>query len=290
MFTPSFLIQVFIGGILMGGIYSFIALGLTLIFGVMKVINFAHGALLMLGMYASFWLMTLFGIDPNLSVFITIPVFFGIGWLIQRFLIEPVLDAPHLVQIVVTLGLTMFLENIALFFWSPDYRSVQVSYQDANILIGDISIGFTRLISFILAIVGTGTLYLFLKRTTIGKAIRATADDKEAAILMGINQKKIYYIAFGIGAACVGMAGSFITPIFFVDPYIGGVFVLMAFVVVIMGGIGNFLGALVCGLIVGVTESFGAIFMPGSSKRVLPFALLILIMMFKPAGLFGRRS
>lgn len=290
MFTPSFIIQVFISGVLMGGIYSFIALGLTLIFGVMKVINFAHGALLMLAMYASFWLLTLFGIDPYLSVLVTIPVFFGIGWLIQRFLIEPVLDAPHLIQIVVTLGLTMFLENIALFLWSPDYRSVQVSYQEANILLGDVSVSFTRLMSFILAIAGTGALYLFLKRTNIGKAIRATADDKEAAILMGINQKKVYYIAFGIGAACVGMAGSFITPVFFVDPYIGGVFVLMAFVVVIMGGIGSFLGALVCGLIVGVTESFGAIFMPGSMKRVLPFALLIIIMLFKPTGLFGRRA
>lgn len=290
MFNPSFIIQIFIGGILMGGIYSFIALGLTLIFGVMKVINFAHGALLMLAMYASFWLLTLFGIDPYLSVLVTIPVFFGIGWLIQRFLIEPVLDAPHLIQIVVTLGLTMFLENIALFLWSPDYRSVQVSYQEASILLGDVSISFTRLMSFLLAIAGTGALYLFLKKTNIGKAIRATADDKEAAILMGINQKKVYYIAFGIGAACVGMAGSFITPVFFVDPYIGGVFVLMAFVVVIMGGIGSFLGALVCGLIVGVTESFGAIFMPGSMKRVLPFALLIIIMLFKPTGLFGRRA
>jgi branched-chain amino acid transport system permease protein len=290
MFNPSFIIQIFIGGILMGGIYSFIALGLTLIFGVMKVINFAHGALLMLGMYTSYWLLTIFGIDPYLSVFVTIPLFFVIGWLIQRFLIESVLDAPHLTQIVITLGLTMFLENIALFLWSPDFRSVQVSYQEAKILLGDISISFTRLMSFILAIGGTGALYLFLKGTDIGKAIRATADDKEGAILMGINYKQVYYIAFGIGAACVGMAGSFITPVFFVDPYIGGVFVLMAFVVVIMGGIGNFLGALICGLIVGVAESFGAIFMPGSMKRVLPFTLLIIIMLFKPTGLFGRRT
>jgi branched-chain amino acid transport system permease protein len=289
MFTPSLIIQVFISGVLMGGIYSFIALGLTLIFGVMKVINFAHGALLMLGMYASFWLLTLFGIDPYLSVLVTIPVFFGIGWLIQRFLIEPVLDAPEYVQILITLGLATFLENLALFLWSPDYRSVQVSYQEATILLGEISISFTRLMSFFLVIFGTGALYLFLKKTDIGKAIRATAEEKEGAILMGIDYKRIYYIAFGIGAACVGMAGSFITPIFFVDPYIGNVFILMAFVVVIMGGIGNFLGALICGFIVGVLESFGAIFMPGSMKQVLPFSLLIVIMLFKPTGLFGRK-
>ena len=199
-------------------------------------------------------------------------------------------DAPEHVQILITIGLATFLENLALFLWRPDFRSVEVSYQDAAILLGDISISFARLTSFALAIIGTCALYIFLKKTDIGRAIRATAEEREGAILMGIDYKRIYCIAFGIGGACVGMSGSSITPIFSVDPYIGGMFILMAFVVVIMGGIGNFWGALVCGLIVGILESVGAIFMPGSMKQVLPSPSLIVILLFKPTGLFGRRG
>jgi branched-chain amino acid transport system permease protein len=285
----SLVLQAIISGILLGGVYSFVALGLTLIFGVMKVVNFAHGALLMWGMYTSFWLHTLLKIDPYLSVIITIPLFFGIGWVIQRWLIEPVLDAPEFAHILITLGLSTFLENLALFLWSSDYRSVKVSYQEERIFLGGISISYTGLMAFVFVIIGTCLLYFFLKKTDLGRAIRATAEEKEGAILMGIDYKRVYYIAFGIGAACVGAAGSFITPIFFVDPYTGLSFILMAFVVVIMGGIGNLGGALICGLIVGITESFGALFMTGSMKQVLPFSLLIVMILFKPTGLFGSK-
>lgn len=284
----SLVLQAIISGILLGGVYSFVALGLTLIFGVMKVVNFAHGALLMWGMYTSFWLHTLLKIDPYLSVIITIPLFFGIGWVIQRWLIEPVLDAPEFAHILITLGLSTFLENLALFLWSSDYRSVKVSYQEERIFLGGISISYTGLMAFVFVIIGTCLLYFFLKKTDLGRAIRATAEEKEGAILMGIDYKRVYYIAFGIGAACVGAAGSFITPIFFVDPYTGLSFILMAFVVVIMGGIGNLGGALICGLIVGITESFGALFMTGSMKQVLPFGLLMVMILFKPTGLFGK--
>jgi branched-chain amino acid transport system permease protein len=282
------ILQTIVSGILLGGIYSFVALGLTFIFGVMKVVNFAHGALLMWGMYTAFWLHSLLGLDPYLSVLITVPLFFGIGWFIQRVLIEPVLDAPEFAHIMITLGLATVLENLALFLWSSDYRSVTVSYQEERILLGGISISFTSLMAFIFVIISTCILYFFLKRTDLGRAIRATADEKEGAILMGINYKRVYYIAFGIGAACVGAAGSFITPVFFVDPYTGLSFILMAFVVVIMGGIGNFWGALVCGLIVGVAESFGALIMTGSMKQVLPFVLLTVMILFKPTGLFSK--
>lgn len=282
-------LQTFISGILLGGVYSFVALGLTLIFGVMKVINFAHGSLLMWAMYTSFWAHYYLKIDPYLSALITIPLFWGAGWLIQRLLIEPVLDAPEFTHILITLGLSTFLENLALFLWTSDYRSVKVSYQGQRLPLESISISFTSLMAFLFVIIGTFLLYYFLKKTDLGRAIRATAEEKEGAILMGINYKRVYCIAFGIGAACVGAAGSFITPIFFVDPLTGLSFILMAFVVVIMGGIGNFWGTLVCGLIVGVTESVGALFMPGSMKQALPFALLIVMILFKPTGLFGNK-
>jgi len=285
----SLALQTFISGILLGGVYSFVALGLTLIFGVMKVINFAHGSLLMWAMYISFWVHYYLKIDPYLSALITIPLFWGAGWLIQRLLIEPVLDAPEFTHILITLGLSTFLENLALFLWTSDYRSVKVSYQGQRLPLESISISFTSLMAFLFVIIGTFLLYFFLKKTDLGRAIRATAEEKEGAILMGINYKRVYCIAFGIGAACVGAAGSFITPIFFVDPLTGLSFILMAFVVVIMGGIGNFWGTLVCGLIVGVTESVGALFMPGSMKQALPFALLIVMILFKPTGLFGNK-
>jgi len=286
----SVILQTLVSGILLGGIYSFVALGLTLIFGVMNVINFAHGALLMWAMYISFWLHHLLGMDPYLSVIITVPLFFAVGWLIQRFLIDPVFTASEFVHILITLGLAFFLENLALFLWQADHRSVTLGYQGKSIFLGTVSINYPLLLAFIFVIIFTGILYLFLKKTDLGRAIRATADNKEAAILMGIDYKKVYYIAFGIGAACVGAAGSFITPVFFVDPYSGHFFILMAFVVVIMAGIGSFWGTLICGIIVGVTESLGALIMVGSMKQVLPFGLLIFLILFKPTGLFGQKT
>jgi branched-chain amino acid transport system permease protein len=284
------ILQATVSGLLMGGVYGLIALGLTLIFGVMKIINFAQGSLMMLGMYVSYWVFVLFGIDPYLSIFISFVILFIIGVLTQIFLIEPIIDTPHHNPLLVTLGLYLFLDNMALLIWSPDFRVTKVSYAAATFMIQDIIFSFPRLMAFLFAFVVAFLLYLFLKKTDVGKAIRAISDEKVGAMLMGINVKRINIITFGIGSACAGIAGSIIVPFFHVEPTVGDRFVITAFVVVVLGGLGNFIGALVGGIILGVCEALGAILLPGSFKLLVIYMIFFLVLLFKPTGLFGRRA
>ena len=286
----SVLLQAFVNGILMGGVYSLVAVGLTLIFGVMNIINFAHGSLMMLGMFTTYWLYILLGIDPYLSLLFTIPVLFFLGLLIERFLIALVLDAQEYNQLLLTLGISMFIENFALFLWSPNFRTLQVAYLQKTATIGTVMITLPKVIAFLSAIILTTFLYCFLKSTYLGKAIRAASEEKEGAMTVGINLKQIYYIVFGIGTACVGAAGALTAPFFYVQPNVGGIFVITAFVVVVLGGMGNFIGALLGGLIIGLAESVGAAFVPGQLKQFIIYAIFILVLLFKPRGLFGRSS
>lgn len=283
-------IQAAVSGILMGGVYGLIAVGLTLIFGIMKIINFAHGSFMMLGMYASYWVFVLLGIDPYLSILISFGTLFIIGILTQVFLIEPVIDTPAHNPLLITLGLWLFLENLALMLWSPDFRTVKVPYAAKSFTLHGVILSFPRILAFLFAFAVAILLYLFLKKTDIGKAIRAISDEKIGAMLMGINVKKINYITFGIGAACAGIAGSIITPFFHVEPYIGEHFVITAFVVVVLGGMGNFIGSLLGGIILGLCESLGAIFLPGSFKMLIIYLIFLLVLLFKPSGLLGRKS
>ena len=287
---PSMIIQACVSGILMGGVYSLIAVGLTLIFGIMKIINFAHGAFMMLGMYASYWVFIYFRIDPYLSIFISFAILFIIGILTQIFLIEPVIDTPEHNPLLITLGLWIFLENLALMIWSPDFRTVKVSYSAKSFVIHDIILSFPRLLAFLFAFVLAFLLYLFLQKTDIGKAIRAISEEKIGARLMGINVKKINYITLGIGAACAGVAGSIITPFFHVEPYIGEHFVITAFVVVVLGGMGNFIGSLVGGILLGLCEALAAVLLPGSVKLLVIYLIFMIVLLFRPAGLFGKRT
>jgi len=284
------LLQAIVNGILMGGVYGLIAVGLTLIFGVMNIINFAHGAFMMLGMYATYWLYVLLGIDPYLSLLLTIPLLFIVGLLIERFLIAQVLDAPGHNQLLLTLGISMFIENFAICLWSPNYRTLEVPYLQNVVNIGTVMISIPKVIAFLSAIIFTALLYYFLKKTDMGKAIRAASEEKEGALTVGINLKKIYYLAFGIGAACVGAAGTVIAPFFYVNPHVGGIFVIVAFVVVVLGGMGNFIGAFFAGLIIGLAESVGAAFVPGQVKQFIIYFIFILVLLFKPEGLFGRSN
>lgn len=288
--TAELFFQSLIDGILMGGIYGLVAIGLTLIFGVMKIINFAQGALLMLGMYVSYWCFALFGISPYISLPLSAVILFFMGMLIQRGVLQRMTGAPDHNQLLVTLGITLFIENLALVIFKPDFRSINLEGIPNTISILNLNIHTTKLIAFVFTIVLAIALFYFLKKTYIGKAIRATSINSGGAALVGVNIKKINYIAFGIGAALAGIAGALISPFFYTSPTVGSSFILTAFVVVVLGGLGNFLGALVGGVLIGVTESLGGAILPGSLKELVPYVIFILILMLKPNGLFGGKA
>jgi branched-chain amino acid transport system permease protein len=256
----------------------------------MKVINFAHGALMMLGMYASYWIATLLQINVYATIVFVLPLLFIVGVLFQRVLISPIMNAPAHNQLFLTLGVMLFLQNMAVYLWTPDYRILRTPYTNINFYIGDINISLVHILAFIMALVFSGILYVILHKTDLGRAIRASSEEPVGAKLMGINIKRIYWITFGIGAACAGVAGTAITPFFPIYPYVGDIFILTAYVVVVLGGMGSVLGALVGGLIIGMADSIGAMILPGSMKSVLSFVIFIMILLFKPTGLFGRQN
>jgi branched-chain amino acid transport system permease protein len=282
------IIQLIINGLLLGGIYALISIGLTFIFGVLEIINFAHGEFLMLGMYAAYWLFTLYGLDPYLSLMIILPLFFLIGLFVQRVAIQPIIDAPPLNQIFMTVGLSMVLQNAALFFWKADYRTVRTAHSALTLKTSGLIVSFPRLVAFVLAMMAIATLLLYLKKTYTGKAIRALAQERRGAMLMGINVYRTYQIAFGIGIACVGVAGAMLIPVYYAFPTVGSLFVLIAFVVVILGGYNSLIGALIGGLIIGLVEAFSGFFLSPHLKEAVYFVIFILILLFRPTGLFGR--
>jgi len=288
--NTSFIFQSLINGLLIGGVYSLVAIGLNMIFGVMKIVNFAHGSLMMVGMYVCYWAVRLAGIDPYLSILLTVPLLFVLGAVLQRFLINPIINAPEHNQLLLTLGVSLFLENLAVFLWSPDYRVLQTGYAQINFYFGDISISLVRVLAFLISMVGTVLLYLLLTKSDLGKAIRAASEQPVGAMIVGINVRRIYVASFGIGAACAGVAGAAVAPFFPVYPTVGGLFVITAFVVVVLGGMGSFIGAFFGGLIIGVAESMGAVFLPAAMKSLVSFVIFILILLFKPSGLFGGKS
>ena len=286
----TFIIQSLLNGLLIGGVYSLVAIGLTVIFGVMKVINFAHGALMMLGMYATYWIATLLQINVYATIVFVLPLLFIVGVLFQRVLISPIMNAPEHNQLFLTLGVMLFLQNMAVFFWTPDFRILRTPYANIYYYIGDITISLVHILAFIMALVFSGVMYVILHKTDLGRAIRAASEEPVGAKLMGINIKRIYWVTFGIGAACAGVAGTAITPFFPIYPYVGDIFVLTAYVVVVLGGMGSVFGAFIGGLIIGMADSIGAMILPGSMKSVLSFVIFIMILLFKPTGLFGRQN
>jgi branched-chain amino acid transport system permease protein len=284
------LIKVIINGLLMGGIYALISLGLTLIFGVVRIVNFAHGEFLMLSMYGAYWLFQLLGMDPYLSVLIIAPLFFFLGMLVQRGIFQPILNAPEVSQIFAAIGLIMVLQNLALFFWKADYRAIKTT--SSGLLIGPerFLVGMPRFVAFLAAVSIMLGLYFFIKNTYTGKAIRATGQDQGAALLMGINTKRIFLIAFGIGSSCVGIAGCLLMPIYSVFPTVGAYFILIAFVVVVLGGLGSMLGAFVGGLIIGLVEALSGYFISPTYKEAIYFIIFWFLLIYKPTGLFGSAS
>lgn len=279
--------QSLVSGFLIGGVYGLVAMGLTLIFGVLGIINFAHGALMVIGMYITYFASTLAGIDPYLSLLLSIPALFVIGILLQRFVIQKVMDAPPHNQLLLTVGLAVFLENLFLVFFSADPLGVQVSYGGSRFFVGETMVSLPRVYAFAAGILLGILFYLLLTRTDLGKSIRAAAQDREGAALSGVNVEWIFMLTFGLGCAAAGAAGSLIMPFFTVSPTTGETFNIPAFVVVVLGGMGNVPGALVGGILIGLTEGLGAVFLPGSSKQLGVFVVFILLLLLRPAGLFG---
>jgi branched-chain amino acid transport system permease protein len=288
-------LQTLIAGLLLGGLYALIGLGMTLIMGVMKIINLAHGELMMVGMYIAYWMFVLFNIDPYLSVFIATPALFFLGIAIQKFLVNPVLKVESILpenQVILTVGIGMVLANLATVFFKSDYRSTPVAYATNAFYLSDfwetspieLSLSVPWTVSFVFAVVITITLWFFLAKTDTGKSIRATAQDLEAAFLMGVNVKLMRVITFGIGAGLVGAAGCLFLPIYYLFPSLGGQFTLIAFVITILGGLGSTIGAIIGGLVLGVFESMTATYIGMGWAPVGRFVIFVVCLIFLPGG------
>ena len=283
------LLQAIINGILFGAVYATIGIGFSLVWGVMSIINLAHGSFIMVGAYLSFTLFTEFGFDPFLSIPLVMAVLFGIGYTIQRFLLNRVVRGSVFITLTFTFGLQILIANICLLIWSADFHSIKLPYSGAGIEVGGIVIPMVRLVIFIVALILTGLYYLFMRRTKTGVAISATALNFEGAKTVGINVNHIYAITFGISAALAGAAGALISPIMSFNPFLGGPLIGKSFIIAILGGLGSTIGALVGGMVLGLVETVGTIFLPSAYQELLGFVVLVLVLVFRPQGLLGKR-
>ncbi len=280
-------LQSLVNGLVMGGIYSLIAVGLTLVFGVMRIVNIAHGEFIMIGMYLAYFINVSLGTDPYLAILAVIPVMFLFGMAFYRFLIKPAIDKPPMNQVMITIGFSIVLVNLAMFLLSADYRSLNLGYFNHSFQVSLVMVGLPQLIAFLGSLGATALLYWILVHTQMGRMIRAVAQNRKAATLMGINVDWVFKLSMGVVACCAGVAGVLVLPIYYVFPEVGGFFIMLCFVVIVLGGMGNFIGALVGGIIVGLVESIGSLFLPGSLPLVATYILLIIFLLLRPEGLFG---
>ena len=278
-----------LNGLTTGAVYALVALGLTLIYGVLHIINFAHGAALMVALYAVYLLKTQFGIDPYLALVIVVPGMFVFGYALQRGIINRAGHGKDENILLVTLGIAIVLENLALLVFKSDTRSIETAYTLTTVAIGPAIIALPKLLAFGGALAASALLLLILTRTDLGRAIRAVAKEKHGAKLMGIDVDHVYAMCFGIGLACVGAAACFLLPAYYVNPQVGAGFVAVAFTIVVLGGMGSFVGALVGGLLIGVVESLSGLFLGESLGQIGIFAVFIAVLLFRPQGLFGAR-
>ncbi|MGO9016631.1 MAG: branched-chain amino acid ABC transporter permease [Dissulfurispiraceae bacterium] len=284
---PDQLLQQLADGLLIGLMYSLVAIGLTLIWGVMNIVNFAHGDFLMLGMFASFWLFTLYGIDPIFSIPICFVGMFIMGMLIYRFIVSKVMKGPILAQLVVTFGVSIFISNLAVYFWTPDFRLLPSTILHGTWQIRGIDLSIPKVAASLGSVIASVCMFFFLKRTKTGKAILATEMDREAALLMGINTERINSLSFGIGTALVGVAGAFLSTYYYIYPQVGGLFGTIAFCVVALGGFGSIEGAFIAGILVGLAQTLGGFFFDPSYKYAIVFMIYLITIWIRPQGLMG---
>ncbi|MFY9513226.1 MAG: branched-chain amino acid ABC transporter permease [Rubrivivax sp.] len=279
-----------LNGLTTGAVYALVALGLTLIYGVLHIINFAHGAALMLALYAVYLLKQHLGIDPYLALPLVVPAMFVLGYVLQRGVIERAAHGRDENILLVTLGLSIVLENLALMAFKSDTRTIDTAYTLQTVAIGPAFIALPKLVAFAGALLCSALLLWVVGRTDLGRAIRAVAKEKQGARLMGIHVEHVYAMSFGIGLACLGAAACFLLPAYYVNPQVGSGFVLVAFTIVVLGGMGSFAGALLGGLLIGVVESLCGLFLGESLGQIGIFVIFIAVLLFRPQGLFGARA
>jgi branched-chain amino acid transport system permease protein len=290
MLSPVILVPAVLNGLMTGAVYALVALGLTLIYGVLHIINFAHGALLTAAMFAAFFAYRLLGLDPYLAAVILTPLFFLLGYCLQRFIIGPAAHGEDRNILLVTLGLAVVIENALLYTFRADTRTINLPYAFNVVEVGTAFLAVPRVIAFGVVIVVALGLWLIMQWTDTGKAIRAVAKEKLGAELSGIDVAHIYSVTFGLGTACLAIAACLLMPTYYVNPSAGNAFVLVAFTIVVLGGMGSVVGALIGGLFVGVVESLSGLYLGESLGQIGIFVMFILVLLFRPSGLFGGRT
>lgn len=286
MITPTVVVQALVSGLLMGSIYGLVGVGFTLVFGVMEVVNFAHGHLVMAAMFGCWVLFQTLGVDPLLAIPLALAVGYVVGLGLYQLLVRHVVAAPQFAQVILTLALFIFLENGANFLFGGDLRAVTTTYTTAVWRVGDIAVSLSRLAGAAVAVAAVVGLQLVLRRTLFGRAIRAASNNRDGASLVGIDVPRLFRTTFALSVAAAALAGAVLTSFYLVSPFVGGELLLKAFVVMVIGGMGNVVGALLGGLIVGVVESIASVFVTASLGNAIVFALLILILLVRPSGLF----
>ena len=281
------LLQQIVNSLLIGSVYALVAIGLTLIWGVMNVLNFAHGDFLMIGMFIAFWCYTLFKMDPLLSIPICAALLFLLGVGVYRFIISKVMKGPGLAQLVVTFGVSIFLANLAVMLWTPDFRLIEKPLLAGTWSLGDIQLSIPKFAASVGSVVVSAAVFLFLKKTRTGKAILAVEMNRDAALLMGINTEKINSLSFGIGSALVGVAGAFLSMYYYIYPQVGGLFGLISFCIVALGGFGSIEGAFIAGILIGLVQTLGGYFFDPAYKYALVFLVYLITVWIRPQGLMG---
>jgi branched-chain amino acid transport system permease protein len=290
MLDPVILLSALLNGLTTGAVYALIALGLTLVYGVLHIINFAHGAALMVALYAVWLLREKLGIDPYVALLFVTLGMFALGYTLQRVVIERASHGKDENILLVTLGLAIVLENLALVGFKSDTHTIDTPYTLATVDVGPVMLAVPKLIAFGGALAAAAILFWIMRATDLGRAIRAVAREKHGAKLMGIDVERVYAVSFGIGMACVGAAACFLLPTYYVNPQVGSGFVLVAFTIVVLGGMGSFTGALIGGLLIGVVESLSGLWLGDSLGQIGIFAIFIVVVLLRPQGLFGARA
>jgi branched-chain amino acid transport system permease protein len=281
------LLQQIVNSLLIGSVYALVAIGLTLIWGVMNVLNFAHGDFLMVGMFIAFWCYTLFKMDPIFSIPVCAAVLFLLGLGIYRFIISKVMKGPGLAQLVVTFGVSIFLANLAVMLWTPDFRLIEKPLLSGTWSLGSVQLSIPKFAASVGSVVVSAGVLLFLKKTRTGKAILAVEMNRDAALLMGINTERINSLSFGLGSALVGIAGAFLSMYYYIHPQVGGLFGLISFCIVALGGFGSIEGAFIAGILIGLVQTLGGYFFDPAYKYALVFLVYLITVWIRPQGLMG---
>ena len=284
------IVQLLVSGVMLGGIYAIMSIGLTLIFGVLKVVNFAHGEFLMLAMYVAWAITSVAGVNTYTAIIVVVPALLVFGAFVYLLIIRPAVDKPHLVVVFATMGLSILMQNLALVLMTADLRDVPPLFGGTPFKLGPIYLRTELVLGFVISVTVTLALMIFIKRSYIGKAIRATVQDRDAALLMGINVPSLFMLTFAGGSALVGLAGCIMLPLYSTFPTVGLNFVLIAYVIVVLGGMGSMDGALLGGICIGLVQSLSGYYVAPAYGQMFYFLLFLLVMVCRPNGLLGQRG